>query len=151
MNVIMRLAAAVAIFAGISVFSNYTESVAHQSAIDTYRLKPEMVVVMDACADSMKRHSRKFKAGAARMTGCACMAKHIAEEFEPEEFHGVNAIIDLTMRMSAAKEGALGTHASMLRGLNGKLFADWTDSRKMTLLRVMGESLGACSKPDAQV
>ncbi len=70
-------------------------------------------------------------------------------EFEPNEYKGAKAIIDFMIAISAVKKAdAVRSHfSSMQSTLESNVFKEWTESRKLSLLRVVGEAVGTCCKP----
>lgn len=126
---------------GLYAASGLFSRVAFNDAVERFDLKPAQVEVMRACKASMSKYRRKFKGGASKVQGCACLAHKLTSVIDSHYYEAAERVISVFMRASRTHKGkavlvAAYTQDPILRNV--------TESTRLVMFKTVARSLPFC-------
>lgn len=148
MNTIAQFGGGLALVAVAVVIGSNAIKADRAEAISRFALTEQELPVMQACEDTVSRHNIEFVSGVPNITGCACIARELADTVSGRDLATVTAVTEIVISggdsetTPAAFEAALFS-AQAEHGLSA-----------LSLERHVEQAttaIGHCSKPESHL
>jgi hypothetical protein len=140
MNV-LKFGGALAVLAVVYGWNQIQSHAAFNDAVNRYNLQPAQVTVMRSCIASMSQHRRKFKRGAKREIGCACIAQHATHVVGDNQYEAAGHLIATVIKASKSPK----SKRTLVKALQqDPEFQRIAPRKRLLLLTTVGHSLRVC-------
>lgn len=126
---------------GLYAAGSLHSKISFNNAVERFHLKPAQVEVMRACKASMSKYRRKFKHGASKVQGCACLAQRLTSVVDSHYYEAAGRVIGVFMQASKAHEGKTFLANAYARD---PVLRNVTESSRLLMFKTVARSLRYC-------
>lgn len=126
---------------GLYAAGSLHSKISFNNAVERFHLKPAQVEVMRACKASMSKYRRKFKHGASKVQGCACLAHELTSVVDSHYYEAAERVISVFMRASRTHKGKAVLVTAYTRD---PVLRNVTESTRLVMFKTVARSLRVC-------